>query len=106
MLAHTKKHPTESIRLVGSPDVISRLRKYALEVGAGIIEAADSIPASDISPELDTNPGGVYQRHGTWQTAHWQGDCKEARNCLALRLSPVSLIVSSHKMGERGGRRH
>lgn len=62
MLAHTKKHPTESIRLVGSPDVISRLRKYALKVGAGIIEATDSIPASDISPELDTNPGGVYLR--------------------------------------------
>jgi DNA-binding XRE family transcriptional regulator len=62
MLAHTKKHPTESIRLIGSPDVISRLRKYALKVGAGIIEAADSIPASEISPELDTNPGGVYLR--------------------------------------------
>lgn len=62
MLAHTKKHPTESIRLIGPPDVISRLRKYALKVGAGIIEAADSIPASDISPELETNPGGVYLR--------------------------------------------
>lgn len=62
MLAHTKKHPTESIRLVGTPDVISRLREYALKVGAGIIEGADSIPASDISPELDSNPGGVYLR--------------------------------------------
>jgi DNA-binding XRE family transcriptional regulator len=62
MLAHTKKHPTESIRLVGSPEVINRLRKYALKVGAGIIEVADCIPASDISPELDTNPGGVYLR--------------------------------------------
>ena len=62
MLAHTKKHPTESIHVIGSPEVISRLRKYALEVGAGIIESADSIPASDISPELDANPSGVYLR--------------------------------------------
>lgn len=61
MLAHTKKHPTESIRVIGSPEVISQLRKYALKVGAGIIET-DSIPASDISPELDTNPTGVYLR--------------------------------------------
>lgn len=62
MLARTKKHPTESIRLVGSPEVINRLRKYALKVGAGVIEAADTIPASEISPELDTNPVGVYLR--------------------------------------------
>ena len=62
MLAHTKKHPTESIHIIGSPDIISRLRKYALKVGAGIIETADSISASDISPELDTNPSGVYLR--------------------------------------------
>lgn len=62
MLAHTKKHPTESIRFIGSPEIINRLCKYALKVGAGIIETADSIPASDISPELDTNPAGVYLR--------------------------------------------
>lgn len=62
MLARTKKHHTESIRLVGSPEVINRLRKYALKVGAGVIEAADTIPASEISPELDTNPVGVYLR--------------------------------------------
>ena len=62
MLAPTKKHPTESIRLVGSPEVINRLRKYALKVGAGIIEVSDSIPASDISPELDANQAGVYLR--------------------------------------------
>jgi hypothetical protein len=30
MLAHTKKHPTESIRLIGSPDVISRLNNGGL----------------------------------------------------------------------------
>lgn len=62
MLAHTKKHPTECIQLVGSPEIISRLRRYALKVGAGIIEATDSILASEISPELDTNPSGVYLR--------------------------------------------
>ena len=62
MLAHTKKHPTESIRFVGSPEIINRLRRYALKVGAGIIDTSDSIPASDISPELDTNPAGVYLR--------------------------------------------
>ena len=62
MLARTKKHPTESIQLIGTPEVISRLRKYALKVGAGVIEATDSISVSDISPELDTNPGGIYLR--------------------------------------------
>jgi len=62
MLGHTKKHLTESIRIMGSPEIISRLRKYALKVGASIIENADKIPASDISPELDTNPAGVYLR--------------------------------------------
>ncbi len=62
MLAHTKKHPTESIKITGSPEAISRLRQYALKVGAGIIENTDSIPASDISPELDSNPSGIYLR--------------------------------------------
>jgi len=62
MLGHTKKRLTESIRILGSPEIISRLRKYALKVGASIIENDDKIPASDISPELDTNPAGVYLR--------------------------------------------
>lgn len=62
MLAHTKKQPTESIQIIGSPDVISRLRKYAIKVGAGIIEMADAIPAAEVSPELETNPGGLYLR--------------------------------------------
>lgn len=62
MLARTKKHPAETIHFTGSPDVISRLRKYALKVGAGIIDDTDSIPSSDISPELDANPSGVYLR--------------------------------------------
>jgi DNA-binding XRE family transcriptional regulator len=38
------------------------MRRYALKVGAGIIENSGSIPAADISPELDTNPAGVYLR--------------------------------------------
>jgi len=62
MLARTKKHPTETIRIIGSPEVINRLRRYALKVGAGVIETSDSVPASDISPELDTNPVGIYLR--------------------------------------------
>lgn len=62
MLARTKKHPTESVQFVGSPEVIHRLRKYALKVGAGIVEATDTIPAAEISPELDINPVGVYLR--------------------------------------------
>jgi DNA-binding XRE family transcriptional regulator len=62
MLARTKKHPTESIQIIGSPEVINRLRKYAIRVGAGIIEVAESIPASEISPELDSNPSGLYLR--------------------------------------------
>jgi DNA-binding XRE family transcriptional regulator len=62
MLGHTKKHPIESIRVIGSPEVINRLRKYALKVGASIVDTSDRILASDISPELDTNPAGVYLR--------------------------------------------
>ena len=62
MLAHTKKHPAESIQIIGSPEVINRMREYALKVGAGIIETAGSIPSSDVSPELDSNPSGVYLR--------------------------------------------
>ena len=61
MLGRTKKHPTESIRIIGSPEVIRRLKKYALEVG-GIIESVDTIAASDVSPEIDSNPAGVYLR--------------------------------------------
>ena len=62
MLGHTKKHHTESIRVIGSPEVINRLRKYALKVGASIVDTSDRILVSDISPELDTNPAGVYLR--------------------------------------------
>lgn len=59
MLERTKKHPTESVRFYGSPQAIKRLRKYAREAGA--IEASgDSIPAEELSPELLTNPQGVY----------------------------------------------
>lgn len=36
------------------------MRKYALKVGAGIIESSETIPVS--APELDTNPAGVYLR--------------------------------------------
>ncbi len=62
MLARTKKLPTESIHIVGTTDVIRRLRKYARKFGADIIETADGIPVADISPLLDTNPCGVYLR--------------------------------------------
>jgi DNA-binding XRE family transcriptional regulator len=59
MLGHTKKHPTESIKFYGSPQAISRLRKYART--AGVVEAsADSIPAAEIFPDLVTNPHGIY----------------------------------------------
>ena len=59
MLEHTKKHHTESIRFYGTPQTISRLRKYARSAGA-IEASADSIPAEEVSPELLTNPHGVY----------------------------------------------
>lgn len=61
MLERTKKHPTESIRFYGSPQTISQLRKYA-EVTGAIEILGDSIPAEEISPELVTNPQGVYLR--------------------------------------------
>ncbi len=59
MLERTKKHHTESVRFYGSPQVISRLRKYARETGA-VETSSDSIPAEEITPELLTNPCGVY----------------------------------------------
>lgn len=62
MLARTKKHPTKSIRITGSPEVISRVQKYALEIGAGILEITEGIPAVAVSPQLNLNSGGVYLR--------------------------------------------
>ncbi|MBJ6798772.1 helix-turn-helix domain-containing protein [Geomonas propionica] len=62
MLARTKKHPTESIRITGTPEVIGRMRKFAQKFGAEIIESAESVGTSEVSPELDTNPSGVYLR--------------------------------------------
>ena len=59
MLEHTKKRHTESVRFYGSPQAISKLRKFAYTAGA--VEApADSIPAEEVSPDLLTNPHGVY----------------------------------------------
>ena len=59
MLAHTKKPLTESIKFYGSPQEISELRKLASTTG--VIEVpADSIPAEEVSPEMVTNPQGVY----------------------------------------------
>jgi DNA-binding XRE family transcriptional regulator len=59
MLGRTKKHHIEeSVRFVGSPAVIKRLRELARSAGA--VEANDAIPASEITPELDSNPGGLY----------------------------------------------
>lgn len=59
MLARTKEHPTESVKFYGSPQIIRRLRKYALTAGA-IEIPADSVPAEEVSPELVSNPRGVY----------------------------------------------
>ena len=59
MLEHTKKHPIESIKFYGSPQAISRLRKYATNAGA-VEASSDSIPAEEISPDLASNPQGVY----------------------------------------------
>lgn len=58
MLARTKKHPTESVQFYGSPQTIRRLREYARSTGA--IEAHDTVLASEVSPELVTNPHGTY----------------------------------------------
>ena len=59
MLEHTRKHHIESVRFYGSPQVIGRIRKYALTAGA-VETAADSVPAEEVSPELVTNPQGTY----------------------------------------------
>ena len=58
MLERTKEPLTESIQFYGSHMAISRLRKYARTTGA--VEASDSILATDISPEIVTNPHGIY----------------------------------------------
>ncbi len=61
MLEHTKKHPIEeSVRFVGPPAAIKRLREVARDAGA--IEADESVPASQVNPELDSNPAGLYLR--------------------------------------------
>lgn len=59
MLEHTKKHPTERIQFYGSPQAINRLRKLARTAGA-IEASADSIPATEVFPDLATNPHGIY----------------------------------------------
>lgn len=59
MLGRTKKHRIEkNIRFVGTPAAIERLREFARTTGA--VEADDIIPAAEITPELDSNPGGLY----------------------------------------------
>lgn len=59
MLGHTKKrHIEESVRFVGTPTAIKRLREFARTTNA--VEANDTIPASELTPELDSNPGGLY----------------------------------------------
>ena len=61
MLEHTKKHHTESVRFYGSPQVLNKIRKYATTAGA--VEAfSDSLPATELFPELLTNPQGTYLR--------------------------------------------
>lgn len=59
MLRHTKKHHIEeSVCFIGTPAAIKRLREFASTTGA--VEAKDTIPASEITPELDSNSGGLY----------------------------------------------
>lgn len=58
MLARTKKHPTESVQFYGSPQTIRRLREYARSAGA--VEVNDTVLATEVSPELVTNPHGTY----------------------------------------------
>ncbi len=48
----------ESVRFVDPPAAIKRLRELARS--AGVVEANDTIPASEITPELDSNPGALY----------------------------------------------
>lgn len=59
MLERTKKrHTEESVRFIGSPAVIKHLRELARSAGA--VEESDLIPAAEITPELDSNPGSLY----------------------------------------------
>jgi DNA-binding XRE family transcriptional regulator len=59
MQVHMKEHPTENISFVGSPEAIRRLRRCARTAGASEIPA-DSILATELFPDLATNPHGVY----------------------------------------------
>ena len=59
MLAHTRKHPTETVRFYGTQKAIESLRSYARTVQA--VEAdPDSVPAEEVHPEILTNPVGTY----------------------------------------------
>jgi DNA-binding XRE family transcriptional regulator len=60
MQAHTRKPLTETIRFTGPAAAIERLRKLAII--EGVVEAEDSILATTLNPELETNPSGVYLR--------------------------------------------
>lgn len=56
---HTRKNPLLKASNYGSPQAISELRKLAHTAGA-VESPADSIPAEEVSPEMVTNPQGVY----------------------------------------------
>ncbi len=67
MLAHTKKRPTDStekrpgtVRFVGRPDAIERLRQIASALG--VQETTDSLTIEEAFPEYMANPGGAALR--------------------------------------------
>lgn len=88
MSAHTKKHPTESIRFIGSPDAISKLRTYAHTAGAKEI-STDSIPATELFPDLATNPQGVYLKGIRYREELTQEQLSEATGIVRRHLSEM-----------------
>jgi len=88
MQAHTRKHPTENIRFIGSPEAISRLRKYARTAGASEIPA-DSVLATDVFPDLATNPAGIYLKGSRYREEITQEQLAEATGIPRRHISEM-----------------
>lgn len=88
MLEHTKKHPTESVRFIGSPQSIRKLRTFARTAGAEEI-STDSIPATELFPDLATNPQGIYLKGIRYREELTQEQLSEATGIVRRHISEM-----------------
>ncbi|MDX9710875.1 MAG: helix-turn-helix transcriptional regulator [Trichloromonas sp.] len=92
MREHTKKHPIEEARFRGHPAMIARLRELARDLGA---KELDTIPASEVFPELATNRTGAALRG-----LRYREDLTQAQ--LAERSGIPQRHISEMENGKRG----